>query len=631
MANNHVTANANRGGPAITVEVEQSANHISYNDQLTRGLLSNATVSLLTRREKASPFQHYRSWNKVLSVSDLVSPAWCELQFDYGLRQKRSRKLENRPASFTSAEGKVISVEKNVAAKNDRKIQRGRSVHKILEKEIRPEEVRVPISFEEERWALRLVNMLSGIHTLITLGCTREMPVFGIVRGQIVVGVIDELLRKPVPVPAPDVDVGPSNCVKRTSESSHATPKSKRTRRPPSPSQPDITSFFPTFPENAGLVSSPDDRPSTPPHIVSELVPTPTPRPTLQAPLPSHQFTLHLLDTKTRHVRSLPDDVDTICSRLQLMLYHRLLSSLIFPDSVDQLNFGAFWTRLGMNPRATFSTSFKNQAGVLLLGNNIKFNCLDDLTRLLREQVRDLDVPGVDERLQLIYRTQPKGTRKGKGKGKSEFADKAVDVLLSREDLDMARAIEESLKSTTGELVGAAEHKFAVEVAKSLKQSQSCVAGPSNEGSRDLDILTSLAEGNGLADDLVDDPELQWVLQESLLDQAKQAYGQETTDEESSEPTSPVLGIVEEAIITPPEKSIIIGTKEFSLDDRFLDGHLTNVLQWWHGQRAPQGVEVALSRRCFTCEYIKGCEWREMKANEAAMALKRRQAFKGGQ
>jgi exonuclease V len=76
MANNHVTANANRGGPAITVEVEQSANHISYNDQLTRGLSSNATVSLLTRREKASPFQHYRSWNKVLSVSDLVSPAW---------------------------------------------------------------------------------------------------------------------------------------------------------------------------------------------------------------------------------------------------------------------------------------------------------------------------------------------------------------------------------------------------------------------------------------------------------------------------------------------------------------------------------------------------------------------------
>ena len=50
----------------------------------------------------------------------------CELQFDYGLRQKRSGKLEKRPASFTSAKGKVISVEKKVAAKNDQRIQRGR-------------------------------------------------------------------------------------------------------------------------------------------------------------------------------------------------------------------------------------------------------------------------------------------------------------------------------------------------------------------------------------------------------------------------------------------------------------------------------------------------------------------------
>jgi exonuclease V len=76
MANSNVTANANRGGPAITVEVEQSANNISHNDQLTRGLSSNATVLLSTRQRQASPFQQFRSWNKVLSVSDLVSPAW---------------------------------------------------------------------------------------------------------------------------------------------------------------------------------------------------------------------------------------------------------------------------------------------------------------------------------------------------------------------------------------------------------------------------------------------------------------------------------------------------------------------------------------------------------------------------
>jgi len=119
-----------------------------------------------------------------------VSPAWCEVQFDYGLRQKRFKKLEERPASFTSAEGKKIFVEKKVAAQNDRSVQRGKSVHKQLEKEIRPVEVHVDIVTEEERWALRLVNLLSGIHSLLTLGCTREMPVFGVVHDHIVVGII---------------------------------------------------------------------------------------------------------------------------------------------------------------------------------------------------------------------------------------------------------------------------------------------------------------------------------------------------------------------------------------------------------------------------------------------------------
>jgi exonuclease V len=102
------------------------------------------------------------------------------------------------------------------------------SIHKVLEREIRPKEIRVEAVTDEERWALRyvrgcvccpavayfdvfpfrLVNMLSGLHTLMSLGCTvsrfviwqfftfsdnthqREMPVFGVVHGQIVVGVI---------------------------------------------------------------------------------------------------------------------------------------------------------------------------------------------------------------------------------------------------------------------------------------------------------------------------------------------------------------------------------------------------------------------------------------------------------
>lgn len=90
-----------------------------------------------------SPYQQYRRGG-VLSVTDLASLAWfvylhlkemqhartdcrrCEVQFDYGLRQKRSRPIATRPTSFVSAQGKEILVEKSVAAKNDHITKQGK-------------------------------------------------------------------------------------------------------------------------------------------------------------------------------------------------------------------------------------------------------------------------------------------------------------------------------------------------------------------------------------------------------------------------------------------------------------------------------------------------------------------------
>ncbi len=42
----------------------------------------------------------------------------------------------------------------------------------------------------------------------------------------------------------------------------------------------------------------------------------------------------------------------------------------------------------------------------------------------------------------------------------------------------------------------------------------------------------------------------------------------------------------------------VIGTKEFNLDDDFLDDYLTSVLDWWMGRRAPRGVSETQTRRC---------------------------------
>ena len=98
---------------------------------------------------RRSPYEMHRSRGALMSVSDLVGPAWyvlvffggravlnerscsaphkrCEVQFDYGLRQGRSLALADRPDSFVSAKGKVIAVEKKVAEVNENVLEHGR-------------------------------------------------------------------------------------------------------------------------------------------------------------------------------------------------------------------------------------------------------------------------------------------------------------------------------------------------------------------------------------------------------------------------------------------------------------------------------------------------------------------------
>lgn len=48
------------------------------------------------------------------------------MQFDYGLRQKRHLRLESRPSSFVTAEGKTIQVSEAVAQVNNRTLERGK-------------------------------------------------------------------------------------------------------------------------------------------------------------------------------------------------------------------------------------------------------------------------------------------------------------------------------------------------------------------------------------------------------------------------------------------------------------------------------------------------------------------------
>ncbi|KAK2867794.1 hypothetical protein FQN49_003462 [Arthroderma sp. PD_2] len=104
---------------------------------------------------------------KGLSVSDLVAPSWCELQYWYTLTTYGWKR--RTPA-----------------------MKRGTVVHRILENEVHTS-VPVEVATKEEVWALRIWNMIYGLRTLRDTGLTRELEVWGKVDGEIVIGVIDML------------------------------------------------------------------------------------------------------------------------------------------------------------------------------------------------------------------------------------------------------------------------------------------------------------------------------------------------------------------------------------------------------------------------------------------------------
>ena len=115
-----------------------------------------------------SPLERFRTKpKKTLSVTDLVSPSWCELQYWYTLTKHGKKK--RTPA-----------------------MRQGSRVHKRLEDQVYST-VQVDVNTKEDAWGLRIWNTIQGLKTLRDTGTTREIEVWGIVDGSVVNGVLDEL------------------------------------------------------------------------------------------------------------------------------------------------------------------------------------------------------------------------------------------------------------------------------------------------------------------------------------------------------------------------------------------------------------------------------------------------------
>ncbi|KAK9459743.1 exonuclease V [Lipomyces oligophaga] len=115
----------------------------------------------------------YRPQNR-LSVSDLVGPLWCELQYFY--------KLYYQDTAPTPA------------------MKRGTNIHGRLELEVKQPlklQIKVSLPSREEQRALQLLQMLIGLQDLSLNGITRELHVFGFFNDIYVSGIIDEVTYSP--------------------------------------------------------------------------------------------------------------------------------------------------------------------------------------------------------------------------------------------------------------------------------------------------------------------------------------------------------------------------------------------------------------------------------------------------
>ncbi len=273
-----------------------------------------------SKPDTRSPIERFRTKpKKALSVTDLVSPAWCELQYFYTLSKHGKKRAT--PA-----------------------MRQGTKVHKKLEDEVHTT-VPVSITTKEDSWGLRIWNIIQGLRTLRETGKTRELEVWGVVDGEIVNGVVDELSYE---CPDPAFAEREAQRLAREREVPNELPENQKS----------ITDYLlsstggngKTFSQLGTGIEKSMEPPSVPQPVSNK-----------QQDRKLEDKKIYITDIKTRSVKSLPSTLAARPTEIQLQLYYSLLESL----AQDKVPLTSFAERYNFDPTVQFSDSFIAQVGSL--------------------------------------------------------------------------------------------------------------------------------------------------------------------------------------------------------------------------------------------------------------------------
>lgn len=211
-------------------------------------------------------------------------------------------------------------------------MKQGSAVHKVLEEQVHTTVPVTAAKTKEEFWGLRIWNVIQGLRTLREFGLTRELEVWGVVEGEVVNGVIDELSY-----------TEPAGLEAAAEESLRDMQKVDTSPR-------------------TGLVRDRDSQKITDFFALDQTKDAGDPSAWMELLEPDKK--IYITDVKTRGTKSLPQGASLRPTFMQLMLYHRMVRSLA-TDTVDP---SVIFDRYRLDSTAAFSDMFI--AEVSSLGNS---------------------------------------------------------------------------------------------------------------------------------------------------------------------------------------------------------------------------------------------------------------------
>jgi exonuclease V len=255
-------------------------------------------------------------------------------------------------------------------------MKQGTKIHKALEDEIHTT-VPVDINTKEDKWGLRIWNVIQGLRTLRDTGRTRELEVWGSIGGEIVNGIVDELTYD---CPNPKLEAQIEERYANAKKAKEALPEYQST----------ITDYLLSS-ADGGTQQTSKAGDTDMEKKSQQAMPPPTLPPRQKEPL------VYITDIKTRGVRTLPAGASIRPTVIQLHLYHHMLENLTYNNFPLQ----TLADRYELDTGSPFSDSFIVQVSSL---NQEFFDTVTEQVGAFEDKVTASQIASSQDSTDLLLR-----------------------------------------------------------------------------------------------------------------------------------------------------------------------------------------------------------------------------------